>query len=159
MGAMIDSEQRQRERMTVGGRLIAGVCAIADTPFVEDVENHFAGYFNELAITVRLRDGASDEEVIQAAKKAVPGSDDSKLLGPIMELLQSVEGKSVAGPFDVNVTNEGGLLRMTVGVHWSLWTDPNDPGWPELAKALERIQQTGWRCTYSEIDGLGERDA
>lgn len=37
------------------------------------------------------------QEVIQAAKKAAPGSDDSKLLGPIMELLQSAEGKSGAG--------------------------------------------------------------
>ncbi len=80
-------------------------------------------------------------------------------IGDALYVSGPLEGKSVAGPFDVNVTNEGGLLRMTVGVHWSLWTDPNDPGWPELAKALERIQQTGWRCTYSEIDGLGERDA
>jgi len=66
---MSESEQRQRERMSVGARLIAGVCAIADTPFVEDVENHFAGYFNELAITVRLRDGASDEDVIALQNK------------------------------------------------------------------------------------------
>jgi hypothetical protein len=66
---MSDSEQGQRERMTVGARLIAGVCAIADTPFVEDVENHFAGYFNELAITVRLREAASDDDVIALQNK------------------------------------------------------------------------------------------
>ena len=66
---MSDSDERQRERMSVGARLIAGICAIADTPFVEDVENHFAGYFNELAITVRLREEASDEDVIALQNK------------------------------------------------------------------------------------------
>ena len=45
----------QQERMSVGARLIADVCDVADKPFVEAVENNFAGYFNELAITVRLR--------------------------------------------------------------------------------------------------------
>lgn len=45
-------------------RFIAEVCAIADKPFVETVENHFAGHFNELGITVRLRPEATDVEVI-----------------------------------------------------------------------------------------------
>jgi hypothetical protein len=66
---MSEGDERQRSRMTVGARLIAGVCAIADTPFVEDVENHFAGYFNELAITVRLREQASDADVIALQNK------------------------------------------------------------------------------------------
>jgi hypothetical protein len=61
---MSDREQGQPERMSVGVRLIAEVCAIADRPFVEAVENDFAGYFDELAITVRLRPEASDEDVI-----------------------------------------------------------------------------------------------
>ena len=59
-----EREQGQLERMSVGGRLIAAVCVIADKPFVEAVENSFAGYFNELGITVRLRPEASDEDVI-----------------------------------------------------------------------------------------------
>jgi hypothetical protein len=50
--------------MSVGARLIADVCVIADRPFVEAVENNFAGYFNELGITVNLRPEASDEDVI-----------------------------------------------------------------------------------------------
>jgi hypothetical protein len=50
--------------MSVGARLIADVCDMADKPFVEAVENHFAGYFDELGITVKLRAEASDEDVI-----------------------------------------------------------------------------------------------
>lgn len=50
--------------MSVGVRLIADVCVIADRPFVEAVENNFAGYFNELGITVKLRPEANDEDVI-----------------------------------------------------------------------------------------------
>jgi len=50
--------------MAVGARLIADVCVIADRPFVEAVENNFAGYFNELTITVKLRPEAGDEDVI-----------------------------------------------------------------------------------------------
>ncbi len=45
-------------------RFIAEVCSIADKPFVEAVENNFAGHFNELGITVRLRPDATDDEVI-----------------------------------------------------------------------------------------------
>ena len=61
---MSEGEQGQLERMAVGVRLIADVCVIADRPFVEAVENNFAGYFNELGITVMLRPEASDEDVI-----------------------------------------------------------------------------------------------
>ena len=57
-------KQGKLKRMSVGVRLIADVCVIADRPFVEAVENNFAGYFNELAITVKLRPEASDEDVI-----------------------------------------------------------------------------------------------
>lgn len=59
-----ESEQGQLERMSAGARLIADVCVIADRPFVETVENNFAGYFNELGITIKLRPEASDEDVI-----------------------------------------------------------------------------------------------
>ena len=58
------SEQGKVERMSAGSRLIAEVCGIAAKPFVEAVENSFAGYFNELGITVRLRADARDEDVI-----------------------------------------------------------------------------------------------
>lgn len=61
---MSESEQDRLERMSVGARLIAEVCDIADRPFVEVVENNFAGYFDELGITVKLRPDASDEDVI-----------------------------------------------------------------------------------------------
>ena len=50
--------------MSVGARLIADVCALADKPFVETVENTFAGYFDELGILVKLRPEATDAEVV-----------------------------------------------------------------------------------------------
>jgi hypothetical protein len=59
-----ERDEGQLERMSVGARLIADVCVMADRPFVEAVENNFAGYFNELGITIRLRPDASDEDVI-----------------------------------------------------------------------------------------------
>lgn len=61
---MSERDQGQLERMSVGARLITDVCALADKPFVEAVENTFAGYFDELGITVKLRSEASDEDVI-----------------------------------------------------------------------------------------------
>jgi hypothetical protein len=64
-----EREQGQLERMSAGARLIADVCVIADKPFVEAVENNFAGYFNELGITIKLRPEASDEEVIALQNK------------------------------------------------------------------------------------------
>ena len=59
-----DDELARLERMSVGASLIADVCQIADKPSVEEVENNFAGYFNELGITIKLRPEASDEDVI-----------------------------------------------------------------------------------------------
>ena len=61
---MSEIDPGQRERMSVGARLIADVCVIADKPFVEIVENDFAGYFAELQITVKLRPEATDDDVI-----------------------------------------------------------------------------------------------
>ena len=61
---MSERDPGQQERMSVGARLIVDVCAIADRPFVETVESSFAGYFDELVITVKLRPEASDEDVI-----------------------------------------------------------------------------------------------
>ena len=61
---MSDLEQGQVERMSMGASLIADVCVIADRPFVEVVENNFSGYFDELAITVKLRPEAIDADVI-----------------------------------------------------------------------------------------------
>jgi hypothetical protein len=59
-----EREQGQLKRMSVGARLIADVCDMADKPFVEAVENNFAGYFDELGITIKLRPEASDADVI-----------------------------------------------------------------------------------------------
>jgi len=61
---MSQADPGRMERMSVGARLITDVCAIADRPFVEAVENNFAGYFDELGITVKFRAEASDADVI-----------------------------------------------------------------------------------------------
>ena len=61
---MSEHDEDQRERMSVGARLIVDICAVADKPFVEAVENNFAGYFDELGILVKLRPDARDDDVI-----------------------------------------------------------------------------------------------
>ena len=63
---MSQADPGRIERMSVGARLITDVCAIADRPFVEAVENSFAGYFDELGITVKFRAEASDADVEHA---------------------------------------------------------------------------------------------
>lgn len=50
--------------MSNEARLIVDVCTIASRPFVEGVENNFAGYFNELGVTVKCYASAKDEEII-----------------------------------------------------------------------------------------------
>lgn len=50
--------------MSAEAHLIAEICAIGAKPFVEAVENHFAGHFNELRIAVKLKPEARDEDVI-----------------------------------------------------------------------------------------------
>jgi hypothetical protein len=41
---------------------------------------------------------------------------------------------------------------MEVRIHWSLWTDPKQEGWADILNAVQRLQQSGWSCTYSELD-------
>jgi hypothetical protein len=84
--------------MSVGGRLITEVCAIADKPFVEAVENSFAGYFNELGITVRLRPEASDEDVISLQNQLLAffnSTDEVKPAGFTWLIKFSRNGKSL----------------------------------------------------------------
>jgi hypothetical protein len=50
--------------MSTEARLIVDICTIANRPFVEGVENNFAGYFNELGVTIKCRPAATDEEII-----------------------------------------------------------------------------------------------
>jgi hypothetical protein len=76
-----EREQSQKERTSLGVRLIADVCLIADRPYVEAVENNFAGYFNELVITVKLRPEASDLEAL-ALQNALLAFFDSEVMPP-----------------------------------------------------------------------------
>jgi hypothetical protein len=49
---------------STAAQLIVMVCSIANRPFVEAVENNFAGYFNELGVTIKFAHDASDADVI-----------------------------------------------------------------------------------------------
>ena len=55
---------RRLERVPPMDQLMADVKAIGVRPLVESVEEHFAGYFNELGITLRLNEQASEHDVV-----------------------------------------------------------------------------------------------
>ena len=53
-----------KPNMPTEAKLIVDICTIANRPFVEGVENNFAGYFNELGVTVKCYASATDAEII-----------------------------------------------------------------------------------------------
>ena len=57
-------KQRQSDRIPLEVKACSDVRAIASKPFVVAVEDHFAGYFNELGLTVTVIEAASDYAVI-----------------------------------------------------------------------------------------------
>ncbi|RYY86589.1 MAG: hypothetical protein EOO15_14090 [Chitinophagaceae bacterium] len=61
---MSNRKQRQLDRIAPEVRLLSDVREIAKKPFVLSVEDHFAGYFKELGITVRLAIETTDSEII-----------------------------------------------------------------------------------------------
>ena len=61
---MSNRRDRQIARMPLDERLISEVGTIASRPFVQAVEDHFAGYFNELGLTVVFAADAPDSDVI-----------------------------------------------------------------------------------------------
>jgi hypothetical protein len=62
---MSDRKQRQWNRLSPDEQVLTEVRAIAGRPFVSSVADHFAGYFDELGITVNLVDGTPDSDVVQ----------------------------------------------------------------------------------------------
>jgi hypothetical protein len=57
-------KKRQLDRMSLEERVCTEVREVASKPFVLLVEDHFAGYFNELGLTVIVIESASDSDVI-----------------------------------------------------------------------------------------------
>ena len=55
---------RHEDGLPPEARLVARVQEVAVPPLVESIEEHFAGYFNELGITLRLSARATDEDII-----------------------------------------------------------------------------------------------
>ena len=61
---MNDAKKPGAGGMSNEARLIVDIYAMANRPFVEGIENNFAGYFNELGVTVKCYANATDEEII-----------------------------------------------------------------------------------------------
>ena len=61
---MSRQKDRHLKRTPCEDQVVAPVREIADLPFVIDVEDHFAGMWNELGIQIKVRSGTSDREVI-----------------------------------------------------------------------------------------------
>ena len=57
--------QRQLERVSPGDHASAEVRRIAAKPFVTSVEDHFAGYFNELGLFLTVVETATDAQVLE----------------------------------------------------------------------------------------------
>ena len=62
-------KSRQASRVTPEDQLLAEVTEIAAPPLVKSVEEHFAGYFNELGITLQLAEEATDEGIVELRNK------------------------------------------------------------------------------------------
>jgi len=66
-------KSRQAARVAPEDQLLAQIREIASPPLVEAIEEHFAGYFNELGITIRLAEQASDESVVELRNRLLNG--------------------------------------------------------------------------------------
>jgi hypothetical protein len=51
---------------------------------------------------------------------------------------------TLRAPVELVVRNEAGLLTLEVSSNWSVWADEGEPGYDEIACALERVHQLGW---------------
>ncbi|WP_156383503.1 hypothetical protein [Pseudoxanthomonas sp. Root65] len=59
------SKQKGLPDSALADRVVAGVRAIAmQWPFVTSASDHFAGYFNELGITLTIASDARDDDVL-----------------------------------------------------------------------------------------------
>ena len=70
---MTRRKSKQAEAPLDNQALAARVCSearsIAEEPFVLTVEDHFAGYFNELGLFISVKEDASDLEVVNLRNK------------------------------------------------------------------------------------------
>ena len=62
-------KSRQTSRVPPEDQLLAEVKELAAPPLVEAVEEHFAGYFNEMGITLQLAEQATDESIVELRNK------------------------------------------------------------------------------------------
>lgn len=62
-------KQRRASRISLEDTVISEVRALASKPFVLAIEDHFAGYFNELGLTITVSDSALDVDVIKLRNK------------------------------------------------------------------------------------------
>jgi len=57
-------KQRQADRLSLHDQVVNEVRDLASRPFVLSIEDDFAGYFNELGISVALATDSTDQDVI-----------------------------------------------------------------------------------------------
>lgn len=51
---------------------------------------------------------------------------------------------TLVAPIELLVLNHLGELTITMSVHWSLWSRPGSPGYPQVDRAVERLLARGW---------------
>lgn len=64
-----------------------------------------------------------------------------------------LEGKAMATPLELKVSNDGGVLAMDINLLWSLWTDPHWKGFRQVHAASRRLEEADWVCTFGSTGG------
>ncbi|MBC3808838.1 hypothetical protein H8K52_15965 [Undibacterium seohonense] len=62
---MSGRKKRKQERLPREDLVVARVREVADLPFVTQIEDHFAGMWNELGIQIKMNASTPDSEVIR----------------------------------------------------------------------------------------------
>lgn len=47
-------------------------------------------------------------------------------------------------PFELRFSNEAGFVTMDLALNWTLWSDPDGAGRPDVERGLARLEALGW---------------
>jgi hypothetical protein len=112
-------DAKQSENASPEDRIVAEVRSIAERGIVASVEDHFAGYFNELNVTVNLQPEAQDPEVIRLRNELLAHLEKRFALSPIgftwqVSFWRSLSCVEVLYPGD-SVLSESATLQRQQG--------------------------------------------
>jgi hypothetical protein len=110
---MTSRKQRQSDRISPEVKVLAEVRVLADKPYVRSVDDHFAGYFNELGITINLNESTTDQEIIA-------------LRNSLLEYLEKV-GKEEKIEFTWQVAFWRGLVQVALLFPGNSPIEPGEP--------------------------------